>query len=135
MSRPYVGGGASRGALARLTESVKDRIVPLITIPPVEFDFETRTPKKTVHEHVEPFVGLFVKRWGWRPAWITLDEAIADGRMDGGEHVFDYAFDGLRASGGLAIPALPLEVDGEMKAAAARAVVWDRHGLGRHCQA
>ena len=118
------------GALWQLEEAVKDRIVPLITIPPVEFDFETRTPKKTVHEHVEPFVARFVKRWGCRPAWITLDESIAGDRMDGGEHVFDHVLDGLRGAGGLAIPTLSLAVDQETKAAAARAVVWDRHGLG-----
>ena len=118
------------GALWQLKEAVKDRIVPLITILPVEFDFETRTPKKTVHEHVEPFVARFVKRWGWRPAWITLDESIARDRMDGGEHVFDHVLDGLRRAGGLAIPTLSLAVDQETKAAVAQAVVWDRHGLG-----
>ncbi len=104
--------------------------MPLITIPPVEFDFETHTPKRTVHEHVEPFVARFLKRWGWRPAWIALDQSIADGRMDAGEHVFDHVLDGLRTSGGLAIPTLSLGVDQETKEAATRAVVWDRHGLG-----
>ncbi len=118
------------GALSRLTESIKDRIVPFITIPPVEFDFETRTPKRTVHEHVDPFVERFVEKWGWRPAWITLDESIARDRMDDSGHVFDHVLDGLRTCGGLAIPALPLGADSETKAAVARAVRWDRHGVG-----
>ena len=34
-------------ALLRLDESIKDRIVPLITIPLIEFDFEAGIPKKT----------------------------------------------------------------------------------------
>ena len=45
-------------ALLRLDESIKDRIVPLITIPPIEFDFEAGIPKKTMHEHVHPFVAM-----------------------------------------------------------------------------
>ena len=33
-------------ALLRLDESIKDRIVPLITIPPIEFDFEAEYLRK-----------------------------------------------------------------------------------------
>ena len=117
-------------ALLRLNDSVKDRIVPLITIPPIEFDFETGTLKKTVHEHVHPFVARYEKKWGWRPAWVALDESIAAGRMEGGVHVFDYVLDGLRNLGGLAIPALRLSAHPDAKAAAARAVAFDGHGLG-----
>ena len=43
-------------ALLRLDESIKDRIVPLITTPPIEFDFEAGIPEKTMHEHVHPFI-------------------------------------------------------------------------------
>ena len=117
-------------ALHRLKDPVKDCIVPLITIPPIEFDFEMGTQKKTVHEHVHPFIARYMKKWGWRPSWVTLDESIASGRMGGGEHVFDYVLGNLRAKGGLAIPALRLGADTETMVAVARAISWDQHGTG-----
>ena len=116
-------------ALLRLKEPVKNSIVPLITIPPIEFDFETETLKKTVHEHVHPFVTRYVKKWGGRPSWLTLDDSIAGGRMNSGEHVFDYLLDRLRMQGALVIPALRLGADAETKVAAMRAVAWDKHGV------
>ena len=115
-------------ALERLEQTVKDQIVPLITIPDVEYDFEQRQPKKTVDEHVYPFIMRYHKKWGQRPAWIALNEAIANGRMDDGSHVFDYVFNGLRPNNAKAIPALPLATDPETIAAAARAVARDGQG-------
>jgi hypothetical protein len=115
-------------ALFRLTPAVKDCVMPLITIPPVEFDFELWQPKKSVHEHVHPFVARFTAKWGKRPAWIALDKTIADGRMNGNMHPFDYLFDGLRPNGDIAIPALPLEVDSDTIDAAARAAAADGQG-------
>ena len=55
-------------ALKRLSPAIKDQVVPILRIPEVEFDFELRIPKKTVHEHVFPFVRRFHQKWGQRPA-------------------------------------------------------------------
>ena len=117
-------------ALLRLDDDVKDRIVPLITIPPIEFDFETQTLSRTVHEHVHPFVDRYRQKWGQRPSWVTLDDSIANGRMESGEHVLDYVLDGLRAQRALAIPALSLSAASETRRAVAQAMSFDRHGLG-----
>ena len=117
-------------ALTRLAAEVKDRIVPLITIPDVEFDFEHGRLKKTVHEHVHPFVLRYHKKWGGRPAWVVLTASIAVGRMNGGEHVFDYVFDGLRSYGEMVIPALPLDADAATVAAVRRAAMRDGQGAG-----
>ena len=115
-------------ALWHLSPAVKERVVPLITIPPVEFDFELRQPKKSVHEHVQPFVARYQSKWGKHPAWIALDREIALSLMDDGSHVFDFVFDGLRPNGNLAIPALPLGADSGTMDAASRAITHDGHG-------
>ncbi len=115
-------------ALLKLAPAVKDRVMPLITIPPVEFDFELWQPKKSVHEHVHPFAGRYLKKWGSRPAWIALDETIASARMDDGAHPFDYAFDALRPHGAVVVPGLPLAADSDMMNAAARATAKDGQG-------
>ena len=121
---------AESQALLHLKDPVKNSVTPLITIPPVEFDFETGTLKKTVHEHVHPFVARYLKKWGWRPSWLSLDESIAHGRMNDGAHVFDYILNGLRPLGGLAIPALGFGADMDTKAAVSRVVASDQHGVG-----
>ena len=40
-------------ALSFLNPCDKDKIIPLVCIPQVEFDFEMRKDKKTVDEHLD----------------------------------------------------------------------------------
>ena len=96
-------------ALLRLAGGVKDRIVPYITIPEVEYDFELRQPKKSVHEHVHPFAARFNSKWGQRPAWVSVHPGIADQPMDDGRDIPTYVFAALRAFQANAIPAVPLD--------------------------
>ena len=117
-------------ALSFLNPCDKDKIIPLVCIPQVEFDFEMRKDKKTVDEHVRPFVDRFKAKWRSRPAWIALHEKIAGGRMSNGSHVFEYILDGLRSNQAHAAPVLTLESDTDTIAAAARAIDRDRHGAG-----
>ena len=117
-------------ALMRLAPTIKDQVVPLICIPEIEFDFDLRKPKRTVYEHVFPFVKRFHVKWGRRLAWIRLSEEIAVGRMDDGQHVFDYVFGGLRLNKSHAVPAIPFTADADTIAATCRAVDQDRHGVG-----
>lgn len=98
-------------ALLRLANSVKDRIVPFITIPEIEFDFEERRPKKLVQEHVHPFAARYKAKWGTRPAWVGVHESIVDQPMDDGSNIFTYVFDALRGFQANAIPAIPLGAD------------------------
>ncbi len=116
-------------ALWRLEKSVKDRVVPFVTVPEVEFDFELWQPKKTVHEHVQPFPKRFRAKWDSRPAWINLDKKIAVDRMNDGTHVFDYILDALRPYQTYGIPAVPLSADTDTLAAASRAVRQDQRGV------
>ena len=117
-------------AILRLKSAVKDQIMPLICIPEVEFDFELQQPKKTIHEHVNPFLSRYHKKWGTRPAWISLNDSIAVGRMDDGRHVFDFIFDGIRPHDARAVPALSLTSDSDTVAAASRAIARDGQGVG-----
>ena len=115
-------------ALWRLSPAVKKQVVPLITVPPVEFDFEFWQPKKSCHDHVHPFLLRYQIKWGPRPAWIALDTEIALDRMNDGSHVFDFIFDGLRPTEALAIPALPMAADSATLDAASRATTADGRG-------
>ena len=117
-------------ALFRLNDWAKDRTIPLVCIPEVEFDFAKWRPRKTVDDHVRPFVKRFKDKWGARPAWVALHDKIAVGRMDNGSHVFDYIFDGLRKCYARAAPVVSISSDSDTVAAAARAIGQDGLGAG-----
>lgn len=112
-------------ALARLTAAAKDRIVPYVTIPEVEFDFELWQPKKTVQEHVHPFAARFNAKWGQRPAWVAVHPSISNEAMEDGRDILTYVFEALRAFQATAIPAVFLDASPAMATAVATIVRTD----------
>ena len=95
-------------ALFELTDDVKDRIVPFLTIPQIEFDFETWEMKKTIQKHISPFPIKFNEKWSERPAWIGVHRDIANKSMDDGQDVYTYVFQSLRSLRAKAIPEIHL---------------------------
>jgi Beta protein len=83
-------------ALFRLTDSAKDRVVPFVVIPEIEFDFEEWRPKKTVQQHVAPFAKRYHQKWGNRPAWVDVHPKIISLPMDNGKPPTAHVFDELR---------------------------------------
>ncbi|MEF2074434.1 beta family protein [Consotaella aegiceratis] len=116
-------------ALARLSGNAKDRLVPYITIPEREFDFDTRQVKKTLHDHVHPFVTRYEKKWGGRPAWIGVHPGIADGVMDDGRDVLTYVFDGLRTLDHKIMPSIQLDAERPLKESIASIIRRDGQGV------
>jgi Beta protein len=115
-------------AIFRLTNRIKDRIVPFITIPEIEFDFEEWRPKKSVQEHVHPFAARYKSKWGKRPAWVGVHNSIVPSPMNDGRDIFTYVFEEMRGFGANAVPAIPLAADpATIRAVAANA---KRDGLG-----
>jgi len=82
-------------ALHRLAGSVKDSIIPLLNIPPIEYDFEEKRLKKTAHEQVEQFPEKYETKWGGRTAFVDIDESLRDEFMDDGSSVVSYVFEEL----------------------------------------
>lgn len=115
-------------ALARLAAVTKDRIVPYVTIPEVEFDFELWQPKKTVQEHVHPFAARFKAKWGQRPAWVGVHPSISGEPMGDGRNIFTYVFEAMWTFQANAMPAVPLDASSPMIASVAEIVATD--GLG-----
>jgi len=95
-------------ALFRLDESQKDVIIPLLVIPPVEYDFEEECMKKTVQEHMETFPKRFNSKWGKRKALVDFHDSLEQALMDDGEAVISYTFEELRKYKCNAIPVISL---------------------------
>ena len=116
-------------ALARLAAATKDRVVPYITIPEVEFDFELWQPKKTVQAHVHPFAARFNAKWGRRPAWVGVHPSISAKPMGDGRDILTYVFEALRAFQASAVPAVPLDASPSMVASVRAIVATDELGV------
>ena len=109
-------------ALLRLSVAAKRRVVPFITIPEIEFDFEEWRPKKSLQEHAHPFAARYRAKWNQNPAWIGVHASIVDQRMDDGRDVLAYTFDNLRTFQANGVPALPLDAS-PIIASSVRAII------------
>lgn len=117
-------------ALLALTDKAKDSIVPLVTIPDLEFDFEDGTPKKTVGEHVGPFPKRYKDKWKTRRAWIDADLKIQAETMPDGRPVFAYVFDELRKFKADAMPIASLDCSAKVVGQVAAIIAVDKKGVG-----
>lgn len=120
---------AERQALEALSDKAKDGIVPLITIPDLEFDFEDGEPKKTVDEHVGPFPKRYKEKWKMRKAWIDTDLKIQTEMMPDGRPVSQFVFDEIRKFKADAIPVASLDCTPKVLAQIGAIVAIDKKGL------
>lgn len=117
-------------ALLNLKVAAKARIVPLITIPSIEYDFEEERPKHTVDQHVKPFPKRFKDKWGTLPAWIDIDASLHADTMAGGQDVVTYMFDGLRKFKATAVPVVTIGTEAAVKTKIEQVVATDKRGIG-----
>ena len=116
--------------LVTLAAAAKSRVTPLITIPPIEFDFDAWVPKKTPHEHLFPFPGRLKAKWGTRPFWLDVSDGLRDVKMDDGQSAYDYVFGGVRGNGGYAVPVVSFDMDEGLLLRIKSHIALDQHGLG-----
>ncbi len=97
-------------ALARLSEEIKSRVVPLIEVPPAGFDFETKQVKKTPSEHLKDFGKKLNDKWQDRNCLLDLKYFDPKIKM-GSQHYVNFIFDQTIANDCGAIPVLSLQSD------------------------
>jgi hypothetical protein len=117
-------------ALSALSDKAKDRVVPFVVIPEIEFDFEEWCDKKTMQEHVEPFPKRFKQKWNMRPAWIDVHPKVQMMPMDSGKLPITYVFDELRTLGNSAVPVTSLDANDSINKAVAAMIATDGRGVG-----
>ncbi|MEQ1607877.1 MAG: beta family protein [Hyphomonadaceae bacterium] len=83
-------------ALLRLADATKDRIAPIITVPPIEYDFEERRAKRTVEAHIEPFAKRFSQKWKDRFAWVAPHPELQKAGVGEAINVTQRLFEDLR---------------------------------------
>jgi hypothetical protein len=116
-------------ALQRLSEPVKDSLTPLFEIPPVGFDFESGTDKKTPDEHLADFGKRLKSKWQGRRCFVDLKYLPPNTRMEGGLHYVEATMASARAEGCSAVPVVSFANDAALLSSVAGVVRQDRRGV------
>lgn len=117
-------------ALKELPNSIKARLVPLIEIIPIPWDFENNVPAKSLDDHLSTVNAKLLDSWGKQHScfldlcWIPESERMADGT-----HPVTCVLDGARANGLLVIPVTGLRRDRNYQAGVKRVAGIDNRGV------
>lgn len=76
-----------RKALASLDTSIKADLTPILVAPPIDVDFETGVPKKSIDDHIGKLPMQIAEAWGTSPAFFDA-QYIADDKLADGSHPF-----------------------------------------------
>lgn len=80
-----------------LSNTCKDKIIPLIEIPPIEWDYENECPKKNIDEHLAGVVETILTSWGVNRRFFLdipwMDEETED--LLTGQHALEYLFEDI----------------------------------------
>ncbi len=116
-------------ALLHLSKETKQAMTPLIEVPEIGFDFESRTPKKNIDDHLAPFADRLAKKWGRQPCFVDLNLIGDDERMAGGEHPLSFAFTGMSDADCIAIPVTGFDRDQDYQRAVKKVAKKDGRGI------
>jgi len=116
-------------ALSRLTNTVKDRLTPLIEIPPIGFDFETGRDRETIDDHLGDFGRRLKAKWHSRFCLVDTQYIRQATRTVDGRHFIEKVFEDARIEKCHAIPVVGLSNDSQSLAATAMVVRTDRRGV------
>ena len=115
-------------AVSRLSREAQAIIVPLIEVPEIGFDFETREETSTVDEHLATLGPRILKHWGSAACMIDLRLLDPSEKMANGDLPVTHAFRQLRATGAQAIPVVTTSFGRQEMRAARRIVAEDGRG-------
>ena len=100
------------GALSELPAGVRDRLTPLIEIPPVPIDWDTDGPSKTISEHVRSVPNRLESSWGvQRRVFVDLPWLAPDGMLVSGSHPLAWVTQEARQRDCHAVPVTAIDRD------------------------
>jgi hypothetical protein len=120
--------GERRG-VSDLDPAVKGRMTPLFVVPPVDWDYESEAPAKTIDQHLAPVGSDIAACWGAEPAFVDLYFTEDHERMSSGQHPLAYVIEQGNVAGASLIPTISLSRDAAYRAAVAAAHARDGRGI------
>jgi hypothetical protein len=88
------------GALRQLPMEVKDRLTPLLEIPPIPWDHASDRPARGIDQHLQKTASKIDKAWGKQsPLFVDFEWINPAERMIDGSHPVTYLFGSARLLG------------------------------------
>lgn len=115
-------------ALSRLADATKDRITPLIEIPPIGYDHEKEAPAKSLEGHLSSFGNRLKTKWGVRRFFLDSYLLGYEASMPNGQLAIGYLLGSARANQCAAIPVIRLDCPGDILGAVAASIKLDQRG-------
>lgn len=118
------------GALETLSRAAKDRLTPLIEIPPIQWDFGEGRPAKTIDGHLAKLAAVMKRSVGLNRSffidllWIPDSERMEDGTLP-----LEWIFRTSRDLNLLPVPTINLVRAPEILEATRQIVQQDRRGI------
>ena len=116
-------------ALEHLDSQIKDKVLPLIEIPPIEWDFENNKKAKTIDKHLEPFPNRLDKKWNNRKAFLDLNFIDPTISMSDGSHPVFYIFNNVSRINKKIIPVTGLDRNKSYQQAIKKIVHINNNGI------
>ncbi len=95
-------------ALLRLDETIKEALLPLFVIPPVEYDFEELRLKKTALEHVAKLSLRLKGKWGDGEFLLDIDMSLHSESLPSGGGLIPHIYSSILSEGLDPTPVLAL---------------------------
>lgn len=116
-------------ALLQLSSRARQRIMPLIEIPEIGFDFETGKNSKTIDEHLSKFGKRLKVKWGRADCFVDMQHIDDSERMANGQIPSDFIFHDLRVKGIQATPVIGINANIEPQSEVYRTAKIDGQGF------
>lgn len=92
-------------ALEDVPTSIKRGMIPLLEIPPIDWDFKNKKPKKTIDKHLNNVINTIKKSWGIEsPVFLDLIWINTEERMISGKHPLEEILQNSRSQNVNIIP-------------------------------
>jgi len=123
------GRNGEYGALQFIPMESRNRITPLLEVPPIPWDFLRQMPAKTIDMHLMKVAQKIARAWGPERALFMDFLWIENARMNNGEHPVRYILRSARARNVCIIPVVGLVRDEHYLIACAEAIQQDHRGV------
>ena len=95
-------------AVENLKNITASRLLPVIEISEMGFDFEKQKESKTIDEHIESFADKVNKKWGKARCMIDFRHVLSFNKLNKGQHPATIIFGEFKNFGVIADPVVTL---------------------------
>src|SRR5260370_12915771 len=78
-------------AISLLSNAARELITPLIEVPEKGYDFETKTDKKSLNDHLAPFAKRVRSNWQQRSCFVDFNWIFPSEPLNDGLHPVTYS--------------------------------------------